>query len=219
MNNTLVLPEVSVILATFNRQNLVGRAIQSVLLQDFPGFELIVVDDGSTDQSAEVISALRLKDSRVSYIFQQNQGLASARNTGVAAAKGRYVTFLDSDDEYHGSHLRLRKARLDANPHVMMLHGGVEVINGSSLVPDYYQPGKLVDIQVCAVGATFFYRRELHSLIGGFRDREFGEDTEFFERATQAVKVEKVTWATYRYYRDSTDSIVTREINRTHGPK
>ncbi|NDI15555.1 MAG: glycosyltransferase family 2 protein, partial [Actinobacteria bacterium] len=137
MNNTLVLPEVSVILATFNRQNLVGRAIQSVLLQDFPGFELIVVDDGSTDQSAEVISALRLKDSRVNYIFQQNQGLASARNTGVAAAKGRYVTFLDSDDEYHGSHLRLRKEMLDANPQVMMLHGGVEVINGSSLVPDY----------------------------------------------------------------------------------
>jgi glycosyltransferase involved in cell wall biosynthesis len=219
MNNTHVLPEVSVILATFNRQNLVGRAIRSVLSQDFLGFELIVVDDGSTDQSAEVIAAFRLKDSRVSYIHQQNQGLASARNSGVAAAKGRYVTFLDSDDEYHRSHLRLRKEMLDANPQVMMLHGGVEVINGSSLVPDYYHPGRLVDIQICAVGATFFYRRELHSLIGGFRDREFGEDTEFFERANQSVKVERVTWATYRYYRDSTDSIVTREIKRTNDLK
>lgn len=216
MNSALATPEVSVIMATFNRQNLVGRAIQSVMLQEFSAFELIVVDDGSTDQSAEVISALRLKDLRISYMHQHNQGLAVARNNGVAASKGRYVTFLDSDDEYHPSHLRLRKDLLDEDLQVTMLHGGVEVINGSSLVPDFYRPGQLVDIQVCAVGATFFYRRELHSLIGGFKDREFGEDTEFFERATRAVKVKRVNWATYRYYRDSTDSIVTREINRTN---
>jgi glycosyltransferase involved in cell wall biosynthesis len=205
-------PDVSVVLPTFNRRQLVDRAIRSVVAQTLKTIELIVVDDGSTDGTSELIQELRSEDARIVYLYQENQGLASARNIGVTQAAGKYVTFIDSDDEYEGSHLELRREFLESDHNVMMLHGGVRVINGSSMVPDYYLPGAMVDIQSCAVGATFFYRREFHSLVGGFEHREYGEDTEFFEKAIQLGEVRRVDWPTYLYYRDSGDSIVSRTI-------
>jgi len=218
MDTTKSRPEVSVILPTFNRVQLVERAIRSVLSQTTQSIELIIVDDGSTDGSAELIHGLSNGDTRMRYVHQTNQGLASARNTGVAYASGRYVTFIDSDDEYESLHLELRKKLLDTNGDVVMLHGGIAVINGSPMVPDYYRPGQMIDVRTCAVGATFFYRRELHDLIGGFKHRDYGEDTEFFERVIQAGPVRRVHWPTYRYYRDSDDSIVAQTISRLQNP-
>jgi len=87
----------SVIIPTFNRAHLITKAIECVLNQTFSDFELIIVDDGSSDNTREVIEQIR--DCRIHYISQQNQGWANARNTGVQRARGQYVTFLDSDDE------------------------------------------------------------------------------------------------------------------------
>jgi hypothetical protein len=82
------------------------------------------------------------------------------------------------------------------------------------MVPDYYRPGELVDVRECAVGATFFFRRSMIGLVGLFVHRDFGEDTEFFERAQKRVRVERIEWPTYRYFRDTSDSIVTAEMLR-----
>jgi len=91
-------PTVSVIIPTYNRAHLVGRAIRSVLNQTYQDFELIVVDDGSTDNTEEVIRSF--DDDRIRYIrHDQNKGGAAARNTGIKAARGEYIAFLDSDDE------------------------------------------------------------------------------------------------------------------------
>ena len=97
------------------------------------------------------------------------------------------------------------------------MHGGLEVVNGSWMVPDYYRPGQLVDVRECAVGATFFFRRSIVATVGGFVHRAYGEDTEFFERATARVVVARVPWPTYRYYRDTPDSIVTKELGTVPG--
>lgn len=86
----------SVVICTFNRADMVGRAIRSVLAQTFEGFELIVVDDGSTDETPSMIASF--EDRRMRIIRRLNGGLSAARNTGIAAASGRYVTFLDDDD-------------------------------------------------------------------------------------------------------------------------
>jgi glycosyltransferase involved in cell wall biosynthesis len=89
---------VSVVLTTFNRSALVGRAIESVLGQTLEDFELIVVDDGSTDDTAQVVA--RIDDPRVSLVrHEHNLGLAEARNSGIRQARGRFVCFLDDDDE------------------------------------------------------------------------------------------------------------------------
>ncbi|MFC1826131.1 glycosyltransferase family 2 protein [Thermodesulfobacteriota bacterium] len=87
--------QVSVIIPTYNRALMLKEAIDSVLAQDFQDFELIVVDDGSTDQTSEILNAYR---EDITVLHQHNQGVSSARNAGVTAASGSLVAFLDSDD-------------------------------------------------------------------------------------------------------------------------
>lgn len=92
-------PLVSIVLPTFNRAGILPRAIHSVLSQSFRDFELIVVDDGSRDDTRQVVAALR--DPRLRYVARdRNGGVAAARNTGVHAATGRLLAFQDSDDEW-----------------------------------------------------------------------------------------------------------------------
>ena len=94
-------PSVSVIIPTYNRGNLVGRSIQSILNQTYKDFELIIVDDGSIDNTEDIIKEFQKKDERIKYIrYEKNKGGAAARNTGIKNAKGKYIAFLDSDDEW-----------------------------------------------------------------------------------------------------------------------
>ena len=92
-------PVVSVIIPTYNRAHLIGRAIRSVLDQTYQDWELIVVDDASTDDIPGIVKGFT--DGRVKYIrHDENKGAAAARNTGIQAARGAYIAFLDSDDEW-----------------------------------------------------------------------------------------------------------------------
>jgi glycosyltransferase involved in cell wall biosynthesis len=93
-------PKVSVIIPTYNRANLLPRAIKSVLNQTFRDFELIIVDDGSTDNTRELVERFQKKDSRIKYFYKENGGPGSARNFGVKNARGNFVIFLDSDDMF-----------------------------------------------------------------------------------------------------------------------
>jgi len=91
--------EISVVLPTFNRANLVSRAIKSVLAQSHKHLELIIIDDGSDDHTKEVVDSFT--DPRIRYMHHgKNRGGAAARNTGIKAATGDYIAFLDSDDEW-----------------------------------------------------------------------------------------------------------------------
>jgi len=94
-------PKVSIILPTYNRAYIVERAIRSILDQTYNDFELIIVDDGSTDNTEEIIKELQQKDKRIQYIkLDTNKGAAAARNVGIRSAKGQYIAFQDSDDEW-----------------------------------------------------------------------------------------------------------------------
>ena len=89
---------VSVIIPTYNRAHLVGRAIRSVLNQTYQDFEIIVVDDCSTDNTEEIVKGFN--DHRIRYMrHDRNRGGSAARNTGIKASQGKYIAFLDSDDE------------------------------------------------------------------------------------------------------------------------
>ncbi len=96
------MPLVSVIIPTHNRAHLVERAVLSVLRQTFKDFELLVVDDGSTDATPEVLSGFR---ARLKPLFQENTGVSSARNMGIRHSGGELVAFLDSDDEWRPTKL------------------------------------------------------------------------------------------------------------------
>jgi glycosyltransferase involved in cell wall biosynthesis len=98
---------ISVIIPAYNAGQCIGRAIESVLGQGYSDYEVIVVDDGSTDNTAEIV---RQYGDRVRYIHQKNAGVAAARNAGIAAAKGHWMAFLDADDEWLPAKL---KAQMD----------------------------------------------------------------------------------------------------------
>lgn len=98
------MPFFSVVIPTYNRAKLIGIAIDSVLKQTFSDFELIIVDDGSTDETKAVIQAI--SDSRIRYFYQPNGERGKARNTGTKSATGDYVFFLDSDDFIYPEHLK-----------------------------------------------------------------------------------------------------------------
>src|SRR5215510_618603 len=107
------MPPVSVIMPTFNRADTIKRAIRSVQAQTFTDWELIVVDDGSTDNTVALIEGC---DPRLKLIRQENQGTAGARNAGLHASAGSYIAFLDSDDEWLPHHLELCVGFLEALP-------------------------------------------------------------------------------------------------------
>ncbi|MFN3301364.1 MAG: glycosyltransferase family 2 protein, partial [Sediminibacterium sp.] len=91
-------PTVSVVIPLYNKGKYIERAISSVLAQTYPPLEIIVVDDGSTDNGPERV--LKFNDPRIILIRQENRGPGAARNTGLARAKGKYIAFLDADDEW-----------------------------------------------------------------------------------------------------------------------
>jgi glycosyltransferase involved in cell wall biosynthesis len=202
-----MMPFFSIILPTFNRAHIVGRAIESILAQAFTDWELIVVDDGSRDNTFDIIRPFVLKDERIRYHFARNRGLAMARNTGIRMSYGKYITFLDSDDEFLPEHLAIRSVYLMTHPEVELLHGGVEVI-GPDMVADKHDPSKQIPISECVVGGTFFIRRDLAERLQGFRDVVYGDDADFFSRAEKSgAIIHKIDVPTYRYNRLEPDSL------------
>ncbi|HNL04843.1 MAG TPA: glycosyltransferase family 2 protein, partial [Bacteroidia bacterium] len=98
-------PFFSVIMPVYNRAELVKDSIASVLSQRFDDFELICIDDGSTDNTLDVLKEIANKDRRIKLISHQNKGRCAARNNGINAASGEWIAFLDSDDYYLENHL------------------------------------------------------------------------------------------------------------------
>jgi len=179
-------PLISVILPTFDRADLLPRSISSVLAQTFTDWELIVIDDGSTDNTAEVVVAWQQQSAQIRYARQANQGVGAARNRGVAEARGEYIACLDSDDEYRPTHLETRLELLRRHD-LDLIQGGVEVA-GKQWVVDFFDPTKLIRISECVIGGTLFGKRTVFTELGGFCDLNYGEDLDLWERAQKAFK-------------------------------
>jgi len=130
---------VSVILPTFNRAHFLERAIESVLRQTHSDLELIVVDDGSTDSTREVVTQFCSRDSRVRYVFQDNQGVSIARNHGLRLVSGKYIALLDSDDAWKPWKLEVQLACLKHLPQAGMIWTDMEAIDpeGNVFDPKY----------------------------------------------------------------------------------
>lgn len=104
-------PLFSIILPTYNRRILLQRAVDSVLAQEYTNWELIIIDDGSIDDSKEYINSI--KDDRIQYFYQSNKGESNARNVGIQKSAGKYICFLDSDDQLLYSYLSCFNLKID----------------------------------------------------------------------------------------------------------
>lgn len=109
-------PSFSVVIPAYNEADLVGSAIESVIRQSRPDWEAIVVDDGSTDATAETVDRFEQRDPRIRLVRKRNEGLSAARNTGIEQARAGYVAFLDSDDLLMPRYLEAMGAALEADP-------------------------------------------------------------------------------------------------------
>jgi glycosyltransferase involved in cell wall biosynthesis len=119
------LPFFSIIIPTYNRANLLPIAIESVLKQSFSNWELIVVDDGSTDETVNLMQAYCAKDARVRYIYQDNAERSAARNNGINQSRGKYICFLDSDDYFLESRLQRLFEKIENSNAVKMYYTGL----------------------------------------------------------------------------------------------
>lgn len=135
------MPTVSVIVPVYNVERYVAATIASVLAQTYEDFELLLVDDGSTDRSVEIIGGF--DDPRMRLIRQRNRGLAGARNTGIRNAQGRYLAFLDSDDLWEPEKLMTHVRHLQARAEVGVSYCPSEFIDDDGNRLGYYQTPKL----------------------------------------------------------------------------
>lgn len=120
------MPKVSVIIPTYNRAALISRALDSVLTQTFKDFDIVVIDDGSVDNTKEVIKPYL---DRIRYIYQTNGGISAARNRGIQESTGQYIAFLDSDDYWAPEKLQYQVEILDRDPKVGIVYVRMPIVN------------------------------------------------------------------------------------------
>ncbi len=210
------MPAVSVVLPTYNRSQTLERAARSVLAQSFSDFELIVVDDGSTDNTPDLIHGLADRDSRVRAIRHPvNLGQSRARNTGIASAKGRFIAFQDSDDEWLPAKLGRQVEVLEGLPDdVGMVYcfvyyvgaEGMSVLYKRRIMPDephLYKMGlqylfRGIGIQAC------LFRREVFDVCGGFDElMDALEDMELLIRVARKYRFSCIDEPLLLYHRSA----------------
>lgn len=197
-------PFFSVIICTYNRAHIIGRALDSLLAQTCWDWEGIIIDDNSTDHTREIVAPYLEKGFR--YFHYSHQGCAASKNAGMKAARGKYITFLDSDDEYEPEHLHIRKAILEKEPDIDLLYSKVTVM-GDPYVPDKNDLQKMIAIEDCVVGGTFVIKRKALGLSDLFKD-VYSDDSLFLENFSASGKrTKKIAVPTYIYHRDSADSM------------
>lgn len=145
--------KVSVIIPTYNRARYIIEAVDSVLVQTYKDYEIIVVDDGSTDNTKEVL--LPYMD-RITYIYQSNKGVSAARNAGILAAKGEWIAFLDSDDEWLPNKLEAQLEDLVRYPEAVLSCTNVIFEGNGSKPIDYFN-----DCLSLSISESEFIRKPL----------------------------------------------------------
>jgi glycosyltransferase involved in cell wall biosynthesis len=203
-------PTISIVLCTYNREKYLNDCINSVLQQSFQDFELIVVDDGSQDNTFEIVNSYLQKFNNVRYLKHQNKKLAYSKNAGIQASFGDYITFIDSDDTYKQNHLESRIEYMKAHPEIDLIEGGF-FSEEEIFVPDYFQPGQVINLRECVLGPTFFGKRKVFFELKGFDNIAYGEDTDFWQRAEIIFKTQKFPGLeTYVYTRAETS--ITKSV-------
>lgn len=188
---------VSVIIPTYNYGRFIKEAIDSALGQTYAPLEVIVVDDGSTDETAEVVG---LFGDRVRYVKQANAGVCAARNRGVAESSGEFIAFLDADDIWEPTKLEKQVVKFD-DPEVGLVHCGLRVFDSDSgETKDLCLEGAEGDVAdglllweapvVNASGSAVIVTRKAFDQVEGFDTRsKVGEDWDFCYRVARKFKV------------------------------
>ena len=215
---------VTVIVPVYNGEKYLRKNIDSVLAQTYKNWELVLVNDGSSDSSVEIIEEYLKKDSRIRLINQENAGQSSARNNGAKAAKGEYLAFLDQDDYYTPEHLESLVKILDEYPEVGMAYDEAEVIDkdGNREYNREAHPfraannplNSIIDCikdNILILPGTTMIRKNIFLEVGGFDTDLIGyEDDHLFVRIFRKSKIKGTPSAglMYRLHGGNTSSSI-----------
>jgi glycosyltransferase involved in cell wall biosynthesis len=211
-------PNVSVIIPTYNREKFIGPAIQSVLDQTYQDFEVIVVDDGSTDETLNVVKQFSEK---VRYIYQPNKGRSHARNKGLSLAKGQFVAFLDSDDLYLHEKLRLQVDFMKQHKEFGMVYTSAYCIDEDGVplqaryeadVSGWIYKHIAFFVPVTIALPTVMVRREIFESAGSF-DEEMDrfEDTDMWRRISKKCQIGAMPEFTCRLRTHMDNALATQD--------
>ncbi len=206
------MPKVSVVIPAYNGAKFLAEAIESVLAQTYRDFEIIIVDDGSTDNTRQVVDIF--KDSCIKYIYQKNQGVSAARNRGIGLAGGEYIALLDADDIRLERSLEKQVAVLDENPGVGLVYGqlsmmdeggkvyrtkGSSFMNRSGIVDKKEQIKELL-FSCNIMPSAVLMRRSCFNEAGGFHGGlSIAEDRHLFLRLAKRYQVAYIAEPIVKY--------------------
>jgi len=207
-------PFFSIIIPTYNRGHIISNTIESVLNQGFEDWELIVVDDGSTDNTKEIIADFIKNDNRIKYLYQSNQERSAARNNGVDNSCGKYICFLDSDDEYMNFHLETFHEEIQAKSEpiglfftsLVIYNNGVDInhpiaeLSNEDSVFDYLFKSGIYPCRVCIERSIFKkFRFRLDSIIV--------EDTVLWLEIASEYSIHQILKKTVNYFQHEENSV------------
>ena len=200
-------PTVSVVLSIYNEQPYLKRAIQSILGQTFEDFEFIIINDGSTDGSREVLERFVDLDHRIRLVNQKNQGIPASRNRGLKLARGKYIAVKDGDDISHPKRFEKQVRFLEENPEIGILGTWIEQIDetGDSLRqwrlpthPDAIAWQSLFNYRLCH--PTVMARRSVLENLGGYAEWvTCAEDYELWSRALLETRIANLPDLLYKH--------------------
>ena len=193
------MPFFSVIIPLYNKESFIANTLKSVLNQSFTDFEVIIVNDGSTDASEFQVQ--QFEDSRIRYYLRENKGVSAARNLGITMANSDYITFLDADDYWYPNFLQTMHANIIRFPNEKVFTAAIEIETTRNIVPATYAIAKtgLVEIVdffkastkesvICTSAAAF--HKSVFEKSGGFdTTMRSGEDTDLWIRIGLDFKV------------------------------
>ncbi len=203
-------PHFSILLPTYNRAEFLARSLGSVLAQHESSWELLVADDGSTDDTAAVLAGWCHKEPRIRAWHHPNRGQAASRNRLLQEARAPWIAFLDSDDEFEPDHLARHREAIEAGPDVDVWVSSMRVV-GSSMVPCAHNPGRDIHLDDCIGVGMLVLRRQVLLGVQGFPDLPYGEELALMQRLlASGAQRGCLARRTYVYHRSHAHSLTQR---------
>ena len=206
-------PLISVLMSVYNTSfDVVKRAIDSVLHQTFKDFELIIIDDGSSNNiQCLLLNYAIVHESKIKYLRHANCGQSKSINSGIKISTGKYITIIDADDEYAPEHLQCCLNEIKNFDLIASTSKTIVNEEKDYYVPDRDDHAKLIHVDNCILFATLFGKKIV------FEDfpfeHKYAADAQFYEFASTKYSVNKINLRTYIYYRNNPNSTVSNLKN------